>query len=283
MAPEASPERSCSLHSCPLEDPSSSSGPPPPTSTLQALDPTGALAPGHFTYSRQPQEYQEGSSLLGTGDQAALCSHSSNINTSPISSQRDGVWKPPSVQQHVVSVRQERTFRMPKSYSQLIAEWPVAVLLVCLAVILLCTLAGLLGSQLPDFSNPLLGFEPRDTDVGRKLEVWKALQALTGPRNLLTLSPDLDLNSLNSHSTLNPVHWDKAQESVVRARRMVEPPEDRGQENFFCGPPEKSHAKLVFMSTTVGSLWNLHAIHSMCRMEQEQVSWLGRCQGIWGN
>uniref|UniRef100_A0A8D2CP83 Protein dispatched homolog 2 n=1 Tax=Sciurus vulgaris TaxID=55149 RepID=A0A8D2CP83_SCIVU len=271
MAPEASPERSCSLHSCPLEDPSSSSGPPPPTSTLQALDPTSALAPGHFTYSRQPQEYQEGSSLLGPGDQAALCSHGSNINASPVPSQRDGVWKPPSVQHHVVSVRQERSFRMPKSYSQLIAEWPVAVLLVCLAFILLCTLAGLLGSQLPDFSNPLLGFEPRDTDIGRKLEVWKALQALTGPRNLLSLSPDLDLNSLNSHSTLNPVHWDKAQESVVRARRMVEPPEDRGQENFFCGPPEKSNAKLVFMSTTVGSLWNLHAIHSMCRMEQEQI------------
>lgn len=42
------------------------------------------------------------------------------------------------------------------SYSQLIAEWPVAVLLLCLAVILLCTLAGLLGDQLPDFSKPLL-------------------------------------------------------------------------------------------------------------------------------
>lgn len=42
------------------------------------------------------------------------------------------------------------------SYSQLIAEWPVAVLLLCLAVILLCTLAGLLGGHLPDISKPLL-------------------------------------------------------------------------------------------------------------------------------
>ena len=42
------------------------------------------------------------------------------------------------------------------SYSQLIAECPVAVLLLCLAFILLCTLAGLLGGQLPDFSKPLL-------------------------------------------------------------------------------------------------------------------------------
>ncbi|KFO32931.1 Protein dispatched like protein 2 [Fukomys damarensis] len=270
MAPEASPERSCSLHSCPLEDPSGSSG-PAPTSTLQALDPSGPLAPGHFAYPRAPQEYQEGSSLLGTGDQAALCSHSSNRSPSPASSQRDGVWKPPSVQRHVVSVRQERAFRMPKSFSQLIAEWPVVVLLVCLAVFLLCALAGLLGSQLPDFSNPLLGFEPRDTDIGRKLEVWKALQAFTGPKKLLSLSPDLEPNSSNSFGTLSPAAWGRAQESLVRARRMVEPMEDKGQDSFFCGAPEKSYAKLVFVSTSGGSLWNLNAIHSMCRIEQEQI------------
>lgn len=42
------------------------------------------------------------------------------------------------------------------SYSQLIAEWPGAVLLFCVAFILLCTLAGLLGSPTPDFSEPLL-------------------------------------------------------------------------------------------------------------------------------
>nr|XP_004660839.2 protein dispatched homolog 2 [Jaculus jaculus]XP_045013505.1 protein dispatched homolog 2 [Jaculus jaculus] len=270
MAPEASPERSCSLHSCPLEDPAGSSVPAPTVSTLQGVDPTSPLAPGHFAYPRAPQEYQEGSSLLGLGDQAALCTHGSNFSTSSDPSQHNGAWKPP-VPHHVVSVRQERAFRMPKSYSQLIAEWPMAVLMLCLAIMLLCTLAGLLGSQMPDFSEPLLGFEPRDTDIGRKLEVWKALQALTGPKKLLSLAPDPDINSSTFHSTLSPAAWGRAQESVVRVRRMVEPPEDNGQENFFCGPPEKSHAKLVFVSTSGGSLWNLHAIHSMCRIEQEQI------------
>lgn len=42
--------------------------------------------------------------------------------------------------------------------------------------------------------SSLQGFEPRDTDIGRKLVVWRALQARTGPRKLLSLSPDLDLN-----------------------------------------------------------------------------------------
>nr|XP_036302028.1 protein dispatched homolog 2 [Pipistrellus kuhlii]KAF6391772.1 dispatched RND transporter family member 2 [Pipistrellus kuhlii] len=271
VAPEASPERSCSLHSCPIEDPSSSSGPPPATSTLQPVGPSSPLAPAHFTYTRAPKEYRGGSSLPGLGDRAALCSHGSSLSPSPAPSQHYGAWKPPSVQHHVISVRQEQAFRMPKSYSQLIAEWPGAVLLLCLAVILLCTLAGLLGGHLPDFSKPLLGFEPQDTDIGRKLVVWRELQTLTGSRKLFSLSPDPELNSSNPHTPPSPTPWSSAQEGMVQPRRMVEPLEDRGRENFFCGPPEKHYAQLVFMSTSAGSLWNLHAIHSMCHMEQEQI------------
>lgn len=271
MAPEASPERSCSLHTCPLEDPTGAPVPPPTVSTLQAVDPTSPLTAGHFAFPRAPQDYQEGSSLLGFGDQASLCAHVSNLNTSIDPSQHDGVWKPPSVQRHVVSVRQERTFRMPKSYSHMIAEWPMAVLLGCLAFIFLCTLAGLLGSPPLDFSEPLLGFEPRDTEINRKLEVWKAMQALTGPKNLFSLSPDPEVNSSTLLSTLSPAAWGRAEESVVRTKRMVGPVEVKEEENFFCGPPEKKLAKLVFVSTSGGSLWNLQAIHSMCRIEQEQI------------
>ncbi|XP_053451285.1 protein dispatched homolog 2 isoform X2 [Nycticebus coucang] len=267
VAPEASRERSCSLHSCPLEDRSSCSGPPTTTSILQPVGLSSPLVPAHFIYPQAPQEYQGNNSLPGLGDQTALCSQGSSLSPSPTFSQHDGVWKPPSLQHHVVSLRQDRAFQMPKSYAQLIAEWPVAMLLLCLAVVLLCTLAGLLGGRLPDFSNPLLGFEPRDTDIGRKLVVWRALQALTGPRKLLSFSPELELNSSSSHSSLSSA----PQEGIVRPRRMVEPLEDRGQESFFCGPPEKSYAQLVFMATSEGSLWNLHAIHSMCRMEQDQI------------
>ncbi|XP_049641108.1 protein dispatched homolog 2 [Suncus etruscus] len=271
VAPEASPEISCSLHSCPPEEPSSSSAPPPATSTLQPVGQSSPLAPAHFSFPRAPQEYRGGSSLPGLGDRAALCTHGSSLSPSPAPSQRDGAWKPPSAQHHMVSVRQERTFRMPRSYSQLIAEWPGLVLLLCLTFVLLCTLAGLLGGQLPDFSKPLLGFEPRDTDIGRKLVVWRALQALTGSGKLLTLSPDGELNSSNPHSTLSPTAGSSPQEGLVRPHRIIAPQEGRGQDSFFCGPPEKNYAQLVFMSTSAGSLWNLHAIHSMCRMEENQI------------
>ncbi|EDL79875.1 dispatched homolog 2 (Drosophila) (predicted), isoform CRA_a [Rattus norvegicus] len=109
------------------------------------------------------------------------------------------------------------------------------------------------------------------------------MQALTGPKNLFSLSPDPEVNSSTLLSTLSPAAWGRAEESVVRTKRMVGPVEVKEEENFFCGPPEKKLAKLVFVSTSGGSLWNLQAIHSMCRIEQEQVSWLGTCQGVGGN
>lgn len=42
------------------------------------------------------------------------------------------------------------------SYSQMIAEWPIAVLVLCSVTVVVCTLAGLLVGNLPDFSEPLM-------------------------------------------------------------------------------------------------------------------------------
>lgn len=58
VAPEASPERSCSLHSCPLEDPSSSSWTTTSNFHPPACGPVQPLGPAHPTYPRAPQEHR---------------------------------------------------------------------------------------------------------------------------------------------------------------------------------------------------------------------------------
>ncbi|KAJ6667307.1 hypothetical protein lerEdw1_017285 [Lerista edwardsae] len=149
------------------------------------------------------------------------------------------------------------------SFSQVIAEWPVAVLVLCSVTVLICTLVGLLVGNLPDFSEPLMGFEPRDTDLGRKLTVWKNIKSHTGYKKTLSFSPYRD----NSYADMGTNRGQGEQE--MRIRRMVEP--DYEKDGFFCGPPGKSYSQLVFMSTTAGSLWNLPAIQSMCQMEQDKI------------
>uniref|UniRef100_A0A8B9QVW3 Dispatched RND transporter family member 2 n=1 Tax=Anas platyrhynchos TaxID=8839 RepID=A0A8B9QVW3_ANAPL len=105
-------------------------------------------------------------------------------------------------------------------------------------------------------------FEPRDTDIGRKLVVWRNVESHTGYKKTFSLSPYTEKKRY-----LRQKADQGGQEA--RTRRMVE--QIYGADGFFCGPPEKSYSQLVFMSTTAGSLWNLQAIQSMCQIEQDKI------------
>ncbi|XP_040188091.1 protein dispatched homolog 2 isoform X2 [Rana temporaria] len=200
-----------------------------------------------------------------------LCSHHSSVNASTSTSHDTAgcIWKQWStaqmttghpMQHHVVTV----------SYSQMITDWPLPILAVCVLLMLVCTLAGLLVGQMPDFSEPLMGFEPRDTEIGKKLMTWKNMQSSTAYRRSLPAYPHNEKNSFND------LDFSRRKEKLLqmsrketRYRRMVE--QKDGVDGFFCGPPAKSYSQLVFMSKTAGSLWNLQAIQSMCRIEKEKI------------
>ncbi|RXM92436.1 Protein dispatched-like 2 [Acipenser ruthenus] len=107
------------------------------------------------------------------------------------------------VQHHVVTVRHESQHRIPRSYSQLIADWPKAVLITCAVVFLAFSLAGVLIGPLPDFSDPLSGFEPRGTEIGTRMHAWSKLQESTEPGKLLSLSPNQSFLSLWSLSAIH--------------------------------------------------------------------------------
>uniref|UniRef100_A0A8C5X2A3 Dispatched RND transporter family member 2 n=1 Tax=Malurus cyaneus samueli TaxID=2593467 RepID=A0A8C5X2A3_9PASS len=249
-------EKICPVHHCPIpasprlgEDnlPSSSHtlGPVSTQSNGQVPSSSQDLQQQHPYHPCTQEESRDSyslPSLLGHGERPVLCSHLSSGDLVPASHHEapEMPWKQWSpgqqqpVQHHVVTVRHDKAFRMPKSYSQLIAEWPLAMLLLCSVVAVICTVAGLLVGDLPDFSEPLMGFEPRDTDIGRKLIVWRNIEGHTGYEKTLSLSP------------------------YAKKKR-------------YLSLVQRSYSQLVFMSTTAGSLWNLQAIQSMCQMEQDKI------------
>ncbi|XP_068539754.1 protein dispatched homolog 2 [Anas acuta] len=285
-------ERICPVHHCPVPAsprlggdhlPSSSRtlGPVPTQSNGQVPSSSQDSQQHHLYYPCNQQE-PRGSyglpQLPGHGERSVLCSHLSSGDPTPaphrqVSETPWKQWSPgqrPSrpVQHHVVTVRHDKAFRMPKSYSQMIAEWPIAVLVLCSVMVVVCTLAGLLVGNLPDFSEPLMGFEPRDTDIGRKLVVWRNVESHTGYKKTFSLSPYTEKKSYDDIGISRGQKADQGGQEA-RTRRMVE--QIYGADGFFCGPPEKSYSQLVFMSTTAGSLWNLQAIQSMCQIEQDKI------------
>ncbi|XP_040055307.2 protein dispatched homolog 2 isoform X2 [Gasterosteus aculeatus] len=170
-------------------------------------------------------------------------------------------------QRHVVTVRDRGVYCILRNYSQVIVDYPLAVLVSCAVLLLGCSLAGLLIGPLPDFSDPLLGFKPRGTHIGVRQSSLSELQENTGPgRELSRLPPQL------SRSFEGAVSGDGSgahEAPRLRIKRMLA--RDSSPDTFLCDAPGERLAQLVFRSENSASLWSLKAIHAMCEMEQSRI------------
>ncbi|XP_029586657.1 protein dispatched homolog 2-like [Salmo trutta] len=143
-----------------------------------------------------------------------------------------------SKQHHVVTVRDDGLYWIPRNYSQVVVKYPLAVLVGCAVVLLGCSLAGLLIGPLPDFSDPLMGFEPRGTYIGVRQSALAKLQQNTGPGNTLSLIPqhlkDKTAGSYGDGSG-GDAGGSQEQSSRQRSKRMLD--RDSAQDTFLCDAP----------------------------------------------
>nr|XP_033792827.1 protein dispatched homolog 1 [Geotrypetes seraphini]XP_033792828.1 protein dispatched homolog 1 [Geotrypetes seraphini]XP_033792829.1 protein dispatched homolog 1 [Geotrypetes seraphini]XP_033792830.1 protein dispatched homolog 1 [Geotrypetes seraphini]XP_033792831.1 protein dispatched homolog 1 [Geotrypetes seraphini]XP_033792832.1 protein dispatched homolog 1 [Geotrypetes seraphini] len=169
------------------------------------------------------------------------------------------------VQQHMASVRPARPFKLPKSYAALIADWPVVVLGMCTVLIVICALVGILVPELPDFSNPLLGFEPRGTAIGQRLVTWSNMVKNTGYKATLANYP------FKYADEQAKSHRDDRWSDDHYEREKREADWNFHKDSFFCDIPSDHYSRVVFTSTEGESLWNLQAIKSMCNMDSLMI------------
>uniref|UniRef100_A0A1A7WAR8 Protein dispatched homolog 1 n=2 Tax=Iconisemion striatum TaxID=60296 RepID=A0A1A7WAR8_9TELE len=157
-----------------------------------------------------------------------------------------------------------RPFRFPKSYAELIADWPVVVLGVCTVLIMVCALVGILVPDLPDFSNPLLGFEPRGTAIGQRLVTWNNMVKNTGYKATLANYP------FKYADEQAKIHQEpsRPEDHSDRDKRQAE---WDFRKEFFCDVPGDRYSRLVFTSAEGKNLWNIQAIKSMCNQDNTRV------------
>uniref|UniRef100_H3DIX4 Dispatched RND transporter family member 2 n=1 Tax=Tetraodon nigroviridis TaxID=99883 RepID=H3DIX4_TETNG len=171
------------------------------------------------------------------------------------------------------------------SYSHVIVTYPSAVLLGCAVLLLGFSLAGIFLGPLPDFSNPLLGFEPRGTYIGVRQSRFFLLQENTGPGKTLSHLPQrlnhrsYPLSGTAGSSGDGSRSSSKGQGlSGRRLKRMLAT--DSSSDTFLCDSPGEHLARLVFRSDNSASLWSLKAIHAMCEMEQSKIRSQPRFQDL---
>ncbi|KAI7799776.1 protein dispatched homolog 1 [Triplophysa rosa] len=179
-------------------------------------------------------------------------------------------------QPNMATLSPPRPFRFPRSYAELIADWPVVVLGVCTVLIVVCALVGILVPDLPDFSNPLQGFEPRGTTIGQRLVTWNNMVKNTGYKATLANYPFKYADEqAKSHQD---DHW--SEDHFDRKKRQAE--WDFSKDSFFCDVPGDSYSRIVFASAEGKNLWNIQAIKSMCNFDNTRVrshpQYLDLCQ-----
>lgn len=140
----------------------------------------------------------------------------------------------------------------------------MVVLGVCTVLIVVCALVGILVPDLPDFSDPLLGFEPRGTAIGQRLVTWNNMVKNTGYKATLANYPFkyADEQAKNHQEPRWPEdHFD-------RDKRQAEWDFSK---DFFCDVPGDSYSRLVFTSAEGKNLWSIQAIKSMCNLDNSRV------------
>eukprot|EP00069_Balaena_mysticetus_P009930 bmy_20367T0 len=169
------------------------------------------------------------------------------------------------VPQHIANISPSRPFKLPKSYAALIADWPVVVLGMCTVFIVVCALVGVLVPELPDFSDPLLGFEPRGTAIGQRLVTWNNMVKNTGYKATLANYPFKYADEqAKSH---RDDRW--SDDHYEREKREVD--WNFHKDSFFCDVPSDRYSRVVFTSAGGETLWNLPAIKSMCNVDNSRI------------
>ncbi|XP_052593841.1 protein dispatched homolog 1 isoform X3 [Peromyscus californicus insignis] len=169
------------------------------------------------------------------------------------------------VRQHLAVIRPSRPFKFPRSYAALLADWPVVVLGMCTLLIVVCALVGVLVPELPDFSDPLLGFEPRGTAIGQRLVTWNNMMKNTGYKATLANYPyKYAEEQAKSH---REDRW--SDDHHERERREVD--WNFQKDSFFCDVPSDGYSRVVFAPAGGETLWNLPAIKSMCDVDNSRI------------
>ncbi|XP_002807759.4 protein dispatched homolog 1 isoform X1 [Callithrix jacchus] len=172
---------------------------------------------------------------------------------------------PDPFQHQPANIRPSRPFKLPKSYAALIADWPVGVLGMCTMFIVVCALVGILVPELPDFSDPLLGFEPRGTAIGQRLVTWNNMVNNTGYKATLANYPFKYADEqAKSH---RDDRW--SDDHYEREKREVD--WNFHKDSFFCDVPSDRYSRVVFTSSGGETLWNLPAIKSMCNVDNSRI------------
>lgn len=185
---------------------------------------------------------------------------------------------------------------MFKWYARLLSHYPYVIVLIVLTVVAGCMVLTFTVGHDINFDNPLLGFEPRGTELADRLLTFENLlnngggqanllpdshdQETKSPLNLKTntRSTSSDSTDYNVRSKIKPP---RSLQSTVPNHRIKPNEENETKRNIFCDVPDKSYSRIIVTSAHGRSLFNYEDLIAMCQLEDsyfgDTVSYQDAC------
>nr|KAG5693377.1 hypothetical protein BaRGS_015664 [Batillaria attramentaria] len=164
-----------------------------------------------------------------------------------------------------------------RRFARILAHYPYVVLLVVFVVTATCLVVCITIPKSLDFTQPIAGFEPRDTEISERIMAYQnLLDNVDGNANIMPFkernvpevgmseeqlgeAPDEESGSGNDISTTN----------ISNNIRNQYRPWSYVADHYFCGLPSNDHARVVYQAEDGGSLLSAQKLRTICRLEEE--------------
>ncbi|KAL3873645.1 hypothetical protein ACJMK2_036740 [Sinanodonta woodiana] len=158
-------------------------------------------------------------------------------------------------------------------YARILAHYPYVVMVAVLIVTITSLIVTLTIGEKPNFEDPMVGFEPRGTEISNRLVAYTNL--INNVNNLLSLtpspSPPLSAVIQHSHNKLSVSQMGHQGNLTTEEKHNQYHRKKRSNSSqFFCDVPDGQYSKIVFHSLS-NTLLTAASIHQMCAIEETQL------------
>nr|XP_054758415.1 protein dispatched homolog 1-like [Lytechinus pictus] len=195
--------------------------------------------------------------------------------------------------------------RFSFGYAMLLNRYSIIVILAIIAMVTASAFTAILFFDIPDFSDPIAGFEPRGTTISERSIAFSNMMNQTGaglplstypvnlggrsPANVVqepsavpsrgltrTPSPSVTINQSQSLWADEESSFSYDEEKGALDEGYLSGSEDNTEVPStaigpLCGTPQKFYARMVYEPVDGKTLFTVEALHSMCELEIQNV------------
>ncbi|XP_015919103.2 protein dispatched homolog 1 isoform X1 [Parasteatoda tepidariorum] len=193
-------------------------------------------------------------------------------------------------------------------YARQVANYPCYVIFIILTGAILFIILSVTQTELPNFKDPLLGFESRGTDLSKRATAWHNLLKSTSWDGPLTFYPGSIVTDI-SNETIEAAQWRQSSskngtpaaessgpwlefETDEQNYGSLHKEDDSGRivferppspnikltkiptlegKNFFCNNPSRDYAHVIMQSSSGKNLLTVEGLKSICDVDENKL------------